>query len=192
VLTLATAELRRAAPAPVDVIPLGPKAPFGGLIFRTEACTLCLACVGVCPTHALTDSQERPLVAFDESLCVQCGLCANTCPEDVITLQPQIDFAAWEAPRRVLKEEEPCACIACGKAFGTRSTVERVIKKLEGQHWMFAGEVGRRRIDVLRMCEDCRVNVAVSESFDPHARERPKPMTSEDFFAAREKSGLPN
>ena len=91
------------------VVPLAAGAPFGGLDFDVEGCTLCLSCVGACPTHALSDSPDRPLLAFDENLCVQCGLCAATCPEESSRLKPQIDFAAWSAPRRIVKEEEPFA-----------------------------------------------------------------------------------
>ena len=74
-------ELHRAAPAPVDVVALAAGAPFGGLDHRADACTLCLACVSACPTHALSDNTEKPMLSFTESLCVQCGLCAATCPE---------------------------------------------------------------------------------------------------------------
>jgi ferredoxin len=99
VLELAFRELRHAAPAPVEAIPLGAGAPFGGLDYNAEACTLCHACVGACPTAALSDNPERPMLRFTESLCVQCGLCAATCPEDAISaLAPRIDFAAWDAP----------------------------------------------------------------------------------------------
>jgi ferredoxin len=151
---------------------------------NSEGCTLCLACVTACPTGALSDDPERPTLRFAESACVQCGLCAQTCPEEVITLQPQLDFPAWNAPRRVLKEEEPYHCIACGKAFGTKSTVERIIAKLEGKHWMFAGE-NARRLDAIRMCENCRVQSALAEGFDPYGtNERPRPRTSEDYLAA--------
>ncbi|KAB1070880.1 4Fe-4S binding protein [Methylobacterium planeticum] len=188
VLRVSVREMHVAAPAPVPVVPLAAGAPFGGLDFRTEACTLCLACVGACPTHALSDSADRPLLAFEESLCVQCGLCAATCPEDVISLKPQVDFAAWAEPRRIVKEEAPFDCITCGKAFGTRSTIERVIEKLRGNHWMFAGAAGESRIRALMMCEDCRVEAAYNEGFDPHAMpERPKPRTSEDYL--RERAG---
>jgi ferredoxin len=191
VLRVGFREMHVAAPAPVPVVPLAAGAPFGGLEFRTEACTLCLACVGACPTHALSDSADRPLLAFEESLCVQCGLCAATCPEDVISLTPQVDFAAWAAPRRIVKEEEPFDCITCGKAFGTRSTIERVIEKLRGKHWMFAGAAGEARTRSLMMCEDCRVESAYNEGFDPHAMsERAKPRTSEDYLRERaEKAG---
>jgi ferredoxin len=190
VLHFAFREMHVAAPAPVALVPLEAGSPFGGLDFRSEACTLCLACVGTCPTHALSDSQDRPLLAFEESLCVQCGLCAATCPEDVITLKPQVDFAAWSQPRRIVKEEEPFECVSCGKPFGTRSSIERVIEKLQGRHWMFKGSAGEARIRTLMMCDTCRVEVVVNEAFDPHTvPERSKPRTSEDYFRARETGG---
>lgn len=184
VLELAFRELRRVAPDPVDVIPLGPGAPFGGLAFDIESCTLCLSCVGACPTAALTDNPERPTLRFTESLCVQCGLCAATCPEDVITLTPQIDFAAWEAPRRLVKEEDPFPCVACGKPFGTRGAIERVVERLGASHWMFAGPDGAARLRLLMMCADCRVEAAVNQNFDPHALPpRPLPRIAADEIA---------
>ncbi|WP_128564403.1 4Fe-4S binding protein [Methylobacterium crusticola] len=185
VLRFAFRELHRAAPRPADAVPLDPGAPFGGLEFRTEACTLCLACVGACPTTALSDDAERPRLSFSESLCVQCGLCAATCPEDVITLAPRLDFAAWAAPRRVLKEEEPFDCVACGTPFGTRSTIERVIGRLRDRHWMFAGSAGASRIRALMMCETCRVTHVVAEGFDPHAPDQRRTRTTEDYLRER-------
>ncbi|OAS26615.1 4Fe-4S dicluster domain-containing protein [Methylobacterium platani] len=186
VLRFAVSEMHHAAPRPVDRVPLDAGAPFGGLDFKTEACTLCHACVGACPTGALADDPDRPRLTFAESACVQCGLCAATCPEDVIGLVPQLDFAAWAAPRRVLKEEEPFDCIACGKAFGTRSTIERVIGTLRDRHWMFAGPAGEARIKALMMCDGCRVSHVLTEGFDPHAAEQNKPRTSEDYIRARQ------
>lgn len=185
-LRLAFREMHVAAPRPVDAVPLAAGAPFGGLAVDTHACTLCLACVGACPTHALSDSADRPLLGFEESLCVQCGLCAATCPEDAIRLVPQLDFVAWAAPRRIVKEEEPFACIACAKPFGTRSTIERVVGKLRERHWMFAGPEGEARIRALMMCENCRVEAVLATGLDPHAElARPKPRTSEDYFRER-------
>ncbi|TGD96345.1 4Fe-4S binding protein [Methylobacterium nonmethylotrophicum] len=186
VLRFAVSELHHAAPRPVDLVALDAGAPFGGLDFRTEACTLCHACVGACPTGALADDPDRPRLTFAESACVQCGLCAATCPEDVIGLKPQLDFAAWAAPRRVLKEEEPFDCVSCGKAFGTRSTIERVIARLRDRHWMFAGQAGEERIKALMMCDTCRVSHVLNEGFDPHAAEENRPRTSEDYIRARE------
>jgi ferredoxin len=179
-------ELHRVAPYPVDVVPLAAGAPFGGLEIDAAGCTLCLSCASACPTHALSDNPERPMLSFAEALCVQCGLCVSTCPERVIRLKPQLDFAAWNSPPRVVKEEEPFPCIACGKPFGTRSTIERVIERLHGNHWMFSGNDGENRVRVLMMCEDCRVEAAFNEGFDPHAAPpRPPPRTTEDYLRER-------
>ena len=186
VLRLALRELHRAAPAPVDTIALGKGAAFGRVDVRGDGCTLCLACVSACPTHALGDAPDRPRLTFDESLCVQCGLCAGTCPEKVITLEPRLHFPAFEAQPVVIKEEEPFCCTACGKPFGVKSTIERVVRKLEGQHWMFTGE-HKSRIDLIGMCEDCRVDAAVNRNIDPFAGPaRPAVRTSDDYVRERE------
>jgi ferredoxin len=178
-------ELHAAAPAPVDVIALPERAPFGKIEVNAEGCTLCLACVSACPTGALSDNPERPMLKFSEDACVQCGLCKATCPEKVITLHPQIDFRAATAEARIMKEEEPFECIRCSKPFGTKSTIERISAKLEGRHWMFQGRA--QRLDLLKMCEDCRVVVATEQSFDPHeAPMRPHVRTTEDYIRERE------
>ena len=180
-------ELHQAAPAPVDVVPLAAGAPFGAVKIDVAGCTLCHSCVTACPTGALGDNPDKAMLRFTESLCVQCGLCEQTCPEDVITLEPRLDFKAWSAPPRILKEEEPFNCIACGKPFGTKSSIERVLGKLGEKHWMFQG-ANARRLDVIRMCADCRVEAVVNESFDPHAGPpRPPVMTTDDYLRAREK-----
>lgn len=181
-------ELHRVAPAPVSVIALEKGAPFGGVNVNTDGCTLCHACVTACPVSALGDNAERPLLRFNESLCVQCGLCQATCPEKVIRIEPRLDFDAWNAGWKTIKEEEPYPCINCGKPFGTRASVEAVVAKLQEKHWMFTG-ANAKRINVVRMCEDCRVEVVINEGFDPHgAPERPPVMTTEDYLRARERT----
>ncbi|MCZ8315663.1 4Fe-4S binding protein [Phreatobacter sp.] len=181
-LELSFLELHAAAPAPVDVIALEKGAPFGNAEVNVEACTLCLSCVSACPTGALSDNPDKPMLRFAESLCVQCGLCEQTCPEDAIDLVAQLDFVAWREPKKLVKEEEPFHCTQCNKAFGTRSTIERIASKLEG-HWMFSGANAARR-EALFMCEDCRVERVVNESFDPYgAPERPRVRTAEDYLA---------
>ena len=95
VLRLALRELHHAAPAPVDIVALPDGAPFGTVELNVEGCTLCLSCVSACPTGALSDDPERPMLRFAEDACVQCGLCKATCPEKVIT-----PHAAARLPRR--------------------------------------------------------------------------------------------
>jgi ferredoxin len=185
-LRQALRELFHAAPAPVDLIALPAGAPFGTVEADVAGCTLCLACVAACPTGALGDDPDRPTLRFTEDACVQCGLCQATCPEKVITLVPQLDFRATTAAARVLKQEEPFNCIRCGKPFGTRSTIERVAAKLEGKHWMFSGP--NSRLEVLKMCEDCRVIAVTEDALDPYAAPaRPRPRTTEDYLRERER-----
>jgi len=181
-LRFALSELHRVAPKPVDVIALPQGAPMGAVSVDTSGCTLCLSCVSVCPTGALRDDPERPVLKFVEDACVQCGLCQSTCPEKVITLKPQIDFRAGRASAVVIKEEEPALCIRCGTAFGVRSTIDRIAAKLEGRHWMYPA--GDKRLDTIRMCADCRVIVMSEQQFDPFAGvpERAPPRTTEDYL----------
>lgn len=186
VLKIALRELGRSAPTPIDTVPLPKGAVFGRAVIETSGCTLCLSCVSSCPTGALSDQKDRPALRFDESLCVQCGLCQGTCPEKVISLEPRIDFNAFEAGPIVVKEEEPFCCITCSKPFGVKSTIERVTAKLAEKHWMFTGEQSKR-LDLIRMCEDCRIAVATNEAIDPYgAPPRPIVRTTDDYLKERE------
>ena len=166
-LVLSVEEMIRTAPNPVRTMSLPKGAPFGAVDLNLETCTLCLSCVGACPTGALSDNPDMPMLRFSESACVQCGICTVTCPENALALIPRIDLDGWAAPKRVLKEEAPFACTSCGKLFGTRSSIERVLQRLDG-HWMFSGPEGEKRRDLLSMCEDCRTREVVISGFDPH------------------------
>lgn len=152
-LFLALDHLYASAPKPRPFIDLPGDAPFGTVQLDPAACTLCLACVAVCPGKALRDGDDHPALRFVEANCLQCGMCTRACPEDAIWISPRMLYDA-DARRqaRVLKEEEPFTCIQCGKPFSTKSMVDRLTKQLGG-HYMFQGEAIKR----LQMCEDCRV-----------------------------------
>jgi ferredoxin len=153
-LRLALVHLQDHAPASKRITPLERGAPFGEVRVDAAACTLCMSCVSSCPTHALMDGRGLPQLNFREWNCVQCGLCERTCPEDAITLQPRFlhDTEARERTR-ILHEEQPVCCVACGKPFATRKMLDKLARKLEG-HRMFQTPEARRRLE---MCEDCRV-----------------------------------
>jgi len=182
VLRFALRELHRVAPAQPEIVSLPAGAPFGKVEVDSGGCTLCLSCVSACPTGALADDPERPVLRFSEDACVQCGLCKATCPERVITLEPRLSFG--HAGSRVLKEETPFCCIRCGKPFGVRSTIERVIAALEGKHWMFKD--APERLDLVRMCDDCRVAFVTEHEFDPHATPRAPVRTTDDYLRERQ------
>ncbi len=128
-------------------------AAFGQVVIDTAACTLCMSCVAICPSKALTSSADTPTLSFSEDACVQCGLCTQACPESALTLAPRflLDPESRIKPR-VLHEEPPFCCVSCGVAFATQSLVTLMLKKLAG-HSMF-DQQGLRRLE---MCADCRV-----------------------------------
>jgi len=65
------------------------------------------------------------------------------------------------------------------------------VRKLQDQHWMFSGSSGQDRVRILMMCEDCRVEAVVNESFEPHDMPpRPKPRTTDDYLREREAGSL--
>ena len=186
VMLLALREWHSVAPEPAERVPLPAGAPFGRVAVDAANCTLCLACVSACPVAALSANPERPELRFQEDLCVQCGLCQSTCPEKVITLEPRLDFTALLQPPVTLKEEEPHACDQCGKLFGTKATIARIKAKLSGAHWMYSGP-NADRLRLIGYCDDCRVEAATLQGFDPYAGpERPRVRTSEDYFRERE------
>lgn len=176
-------KLHQAAPTARDVIALPASAPYGRIAIKTDGCTLCLACVGACPTGALTDNAERPEVSFTEAACVQCGICRSTCPEKVITLEPRYDFTNAALAPVVLHGEEPFACISCGKPFGTRAMIERVTERLRS-HSMFAGG---DKLKIIQMCDTCRITTLAESSDDPfRGAERPRVRTTDDYLAEAE------
>ena len=153
-IRLAVDHLYARAPAPVDHVALNRGAPFGEVLVNRDTCTLCMACVSVCPASALSDGGNEPKLKFIEWNCVQCGLCETACPEDAITTAPRFLFDAKQRREsRLLNEDTPFNCIVCGKAFATTSVIERMREKLSG-HWMFQKP---EAVERLEMCETCRV-----------------------------------
>ena len=137
-----------------DTADLPAVAPFGKVDADRDACTLCMACVSVCPASALQAGGDEPRLSFIEMNCVQCGLCEHACPESCISRSQRylFDREARRRPR-TLNEDQPFRCVSCGKVFGTTSVVMRMQQRLAG-HSMFQAPGALAR---LRMCENCRV-----------------------------------
>lgn len=162
---------------PVIALPAG--APYGAIVINSDACTMCLACVSLCPVGALGDNADKPEVNFREAACLQCGICESTCPENAITLVPQLDLSKEALSTRVLNTEEPFDCIECGRPFGVRSTIEKVVEKLSGNHWMYTNSDNTK---LVQMCDDCRIRAQYHSENSPFKLgEKPKTRTSDDY-----------
>ncbi len=154
ILRLAIDHIYQQAPSSRRTADLPAEAPFGEVQVDSKACTLCMGCVSVCPTAALSAGGDLPQLKFVEWNCVQCGLCEKACPEDAIKPHARFLYDTEARQRaRILHEEQPFCCISCGKPFATQSMLDVMMKKLEG-HWMFQSEEAIRR---MQMCEHCRV-----------------------------------
>ena len=162
-----------------EPLPLPHGAPYGAVSLNADACTLCLACVSLCPVGALQDNPDRPQLRFQEDACLQCGICADACPENALTLTPRFDMTDAALSAKTLKEEEPFCCIECGKPFGVKSVIHRIIEKLSGKHWMFTGSDNAR---LIQMCDDCRVIAQTRNENSPlRMGARPIPRTTDDY-----------
>lgn len=153
-LELALAHLIAQAPGELPPALTLPAAgsPFGTLEVNTEACTLCLGCVGACPSNALAGSADGLQLRFLERACVQCGLCVNTCPEKALRLVPRLNLASARQQAQALVSAQAYRCVRCGSAFSSQKAVELMLGKL-ASHPMFQGAALER----LKMCGDCRL-----------------------------------
>ncbi|MEO1292542.1 MAG: 4Fe-4S binding protein [Pseudomonadota bacterium] len=177
----------RREPVALGAVEMPGGVPYGAVLVNTDTCTLCLACVSLCPTGALGDNPDRPELRFQEDACVQCGICAQACPETAITLEPRFDLSEEARQHRVLNEEEPFACIECGALFGVKSTVERISEKLAGKNWMYTNSDNVR---LIQMCDDCRVRAQYHSDASPFAMgARPAVRTTEDYLRERDEEG---
>lgn len=183
IVNLAVNHLHEHAPSPVDLVALPTGAPFGTIEVNTDGCTLCLSCVSACPTGALKDNPDAPQFTFTETNCVQCGLCKTICPESVITLKPRYNFTDEGRSAKIVKEEDPFECVKCGKPFGVKSSISKMVEQLTG-HSMFSDE---NALDRIKMCPDCRVVDIFDEPDTPLAgAPKPKTRTADDYLKERD------
>ena len=149
---MAHAPVKAQASPPAAIALPSAGSPLGTITVDGSKCTLCMSCVGACPSSALQDNPQQPEIKFIEKNCVQCGLCAKTCPENAISLQSRFSLLPDRTQARVMHNSPPYGCVRCGKPFGTVKAIETMLGRLAG-HSMFQGPALER----LKMCGDCRV-----------------------------------
>ena len=149
----ALAQSRPAGKQPSEPCALPAGAAFGTVRVDAGKCTICHACVHLCPTGALSGRLEpAPTLRFTESLCVQCDLCRAGCPEKAITLHARFlpDAVARDTPRE-LASDELVPCRSCGTPYtGRRKLAASLALMREHASAMPGG------LDSLRLCPACR------------------------------------
>lgn len=81
-------------PARAGNIALPDQAPYGSVSLDESRCTHCSSCVWVCPSDALSLTENGGALSFVESLCFQCGLCVSICPQRALSMEPGMDLTA--------------------------------------------------------------------------------------------------
>lgn len=138
--------------------------PFGVVEVDQAACTVCLACVSLCPTRALVAANDdQAELRFVEENCVQCGICAAGCPEGAISLVPRLalDPAVRSRPR-TLAQTQFFRCVECGAPFISRAVLERSMQRLK-DHPMLSGDGVR----LLQLCMECRQKATFGRTTPP-------------------------
>jgi ferredoxin len=90
---------------------------------------------------------------------VQCGTCVDLCPEQALQLVPGLVLDTVFFKKTLLARAEPVKCRQCGKVFGTRQSLAKVMAVLAQKNILDSEE------DLLNYCDTCRV-VQLFESKD--------------------------
>ncbi len=128
----------------------------GSLKLDDTRCTLCQACVHLCPTSAL--SIDTSLLKFQQTACVQCGICVEGCPEQALKLDPVFFFDPASLPSVLFESKNRAECIHCGKSFADKRFVDKSITLVKNLPFFQA-----KQVDLLRMCSDCRQQEAMKQ-----------------------------
>ncbi|ACB40767.1 4Fe-4S binding protein [Pyrobaculum neutrophilum] len=117
-----------------------------GRVEVAEGCTLCGACVNVCPTDALSIKGFE--LRLTPALCIACGVCAEKCPERVVRVAEAREDKPYES--RAIFRDSPAKCSSCGKPLPYTETMARKL----------AERLKERGLphEHIYLCEECRLS----------------------------------
>ncbi|MGC9443400.1 MAG: 4Fe-4S binding protein [Candidatus Methanospirareceae archaeon] len=144
--------------------------PFAEVAIEATKCTLCNACVTMCPTHALSKAINK--LEFDYGHCIACSMCEQACPEEVITLHPVLNLSQlMEQTPQQLIEVEFVPCAGCGELFMPKAAFDRIAQTMKTG--TDEGELTiEERLELLKYCTKCRPVKAVERSLEKLEREK--------------------
>ncbi len=122
---------------------------FGVIGCDTKRCTHCLACLNECSMNALSSDEQQLHLIFNAGKCVACGVCVKICPENALQFTPAFTIDEHFFNDKMLAQAEPAACKQCGKVFGTRKSLEKVMQILSHHHDVDDAH--------LEYCDECKV-----------------------------------
>ncbi len=111
-----------------------------------DRCSHCYACINECKMQALRTDENEQELQYVPGLCVGCGLCVSVCPENVLSLQNVTSLDSAYLTQHRLAFSEPARCKGCGKVFGARKSLDRVMailadkERFDREHFEYCGE----------------------------------------------------
>ena len=159
-------------------------APFGAVEIDTAGCTLCLSCVCACPTGAL-----RTIPSGRAALCRRGLRAVRIVQGDLPGKGHHVETAArfpCGGRRESAERGRSVLLHPLQQAIRRQEHVERVVAKLADKHWMF--KESPERLDLIKMCDDCRVAFVSEKEFDPYAAPRAPVRTTDDYLRERDES----
>jgi hydrogenase-4 component H len=156
-----------------------------------EACVGCGACVQVCPSGAIEQSDDRErkvrTLSVDYGSCIQCGQCQEHCITGkgiVNTTAYSLAVADVRAPEmREAVEKELTVCEACGAVIGCRDHLRWVMDRLGARAYAHPNFIlltqarltdvaparpksrFRREDQMMVVCAKCRQKIVTSDEF---------------------------
>jgi len=114
-----------------------------------EKCTHCLACLNDCSMQALGADVKSLSLTYSARRCVSCGVCVKVCPENDLNFAKDFTIDEQYFERKTAAQAEPAICKGCGKVFGTRKSLDRVMKILTARETVDT--------DHFEYCDNCKV-----------------------------------
>lgn len=122
---------------------------FLAITCNAESCTQCMACLNECKMNALEADRDQLSLTYQAGLCVGCGVCVKVCPEKALSTAADETIDKNFFDKRVFAKAEAVNCKKCGKVFGTRKSLDRVMQILSARESV--------NTDHFEYCSDCRV-----------------------------------
>lgn len=122
---------------------------FSAIKCDANSCTQCLACLNECKMQALGADQENLSLTYKAGLCVGCGVCVTVCPEKALSTDRGYTIDTEFFEKQIFAQADPVKCKECGKVFGTRKSLDRVMQILSARETV--------NTDHFEYCSTCRV-----------------------------------
>jgi ferredoxin len=156
-------DLLSAKASTVSPVPLRAGAPFGMVELDAGRCTLCGACVNLCPESALQLARQGRALSFTEAACVQCGICANACPERALSMVPRWAPEGIAGHPQILHQADDdgmAHCAVCGRSFMPKAVLAAALSRVGSVE-----SISGANRQLLHYCPACRAEATMREQF---------------------------